>query len=122
MAGGRCLLRRKGQRASLDLEAEDEELDILHDRLSNEIARGEMPMLVAAQVTLVSRFYERIGRSRGEFSPRIVGTSVLTGVYPYPAKWGITPARWPREELTDSCLCRQSRAVSSEIRPSVIPR
>jgi phosphate transport system protein len=57
--------------ASLDLEEEDEELDILHDRLSNEIAKGEMPMSVAAQVTLISRFYERIGDHAVNLSRRI---------------------------------------------------
>lgn len=57
--------------ASLDLETEDEELDILHDRLNNEIAKGEMPMSVAAQVTLLSRFYERIGDHAVNLSRRI---------------------------------------------------
>ena len=43
------------------LHEADEELDILHDRLTAEISRGEMPTTVAAQVTLISRFYERLG-------------------------------------------------------------
>jgi phosphate transport system protein len=39
----------------------DEELDVLHERLSNEVAAGTMAPAVAAQVTLLSRFYERLG-------------------------------------------------------------
>ena len=56
---------------TLELEEQDEELDILHDRLAGEIARGEMPSNVAAQVTLVSRFYERIGDHAVNLSRRI---------------------------------------------------
>jgi phosphate transport system protein len=39
----------------------DEELDILHDRLTNEIAAESMPIAIGAQVTLLARFYERLG-------------------------------------------------------------
>ena len=56
---------------TLELEEQDEELDILHDRLAGEVARGEMPTNVAAQVTLVSRFYERIGDHAVNLSRRI---------------------------------------------------
>jgi phosphate transport system protein len=45
--------------ASLD-EA-DEELDILHERLTGEVARSAMAPSVVAQVTLLARFYERLG-------------------------------------------------------------
>jgi phosphate transport system protein len=45
----------------LDLDEADEELDILHDRLASEVSSGAMPPSVAAQVTLIARFYERIG-------------------------------------------------------------
>jgi phosphate transport system protein len=55
----------------LELHEEDEELDILHDRLTSEIAKGDMPPTVAAQVTLVSRFYERIGDHAVNLSRRI---------------------------------------------------
>ncbi len=55
----------------LELDEEDEELDILHDRLTNETAKGGMPPTVAAQVTLVSRFYERIGDHAVNLSRRI---------------------------------------------------
>ena len=53
----------------LELHEEDEELDILHDRLTGEIAKGEMDATVSAQVTLISRFYERIGDPRGQPQP-----------------------------------------------------
>jgi phosphate transport system protein len=39
----------------------DEELDILHDRLTGEIAAETMPTAIGAQVTLLARFYERLG-------------------------------------------------------------
>ncbi len=50
---------RDGGGAALD-EA-DEELDILHDRLTKEVAAAAMPPSVSAQVTLLGRFYERLG-------------------------------------------------------------
>ena len=56
-AGG--FLHRDGGGAALD-EA-DEELDILHDRLTREVAGAAMPPPVGAQVTLLGRFYERLG-------------------------------------------------------------
>ncbi len=43
------------------LAEDDEEIDILHDRLTGEIAAGTMPSAIGAQVTLVARFYERLG-------------------------------------------------------------
>lgn len=49
------------QHPALDLDETDEELDILHDRLTEEVSRGEMAPSVAAQVTLLARFYERLG-------------------------------------------------------------
>jgi phosphate transport system protein len=56
---------------TLELAEEDEELDILHDRLTSEIAKGDMPTNVTAQVTLISRFYERIGDHAVNLSRRI---------------------------------------------------
>ena len=55
----------------LELHEADEELDILHDRLTSEIAKGDMPATVAGQVTLISRFYERIGDHAVNLSRRI---------------------------------------------------
>ncbi len=46
---------------SAELEEADEELDILHERLSAEVATGSMGPADAAQVTLLARFYERLG-------------------------------------------------------------
>ena len=43
------------------LNEDDEEIDLLHERLTREIAEGAMPTAVAAQVTLLARFYERLG-------------------------------------------------------------
>ncbi|HUZ08768.1 MAG TPA: PhoU domain-containing protein [Acidimicrobiales bacterium] len=43
------------------LSEDDEEIDILHERLTREVATGAMPAAVAAQVTLLARFYERLG-------------------------------------------------------------
>jgi phosphate transport system protein len=45
----------------LDLAEDDEEIDILHERLTREIAAENMPTAIAAQVTLLARFYERLG-------------------------------------------------------------
>jgi phosphate transport system protein len=52
-----------GDRAShADALAEDdEEMDILHDRLTAEIAAESMSVAIGAQVTLLARFYERLG-------------------------------------------------------------
>ena len=57
--------------SALDLEEEDEELDILHDRLTDEIAKGDMSATVSAQLTLIARFYERIGDHAVNLSRRI---------------------------------------------------
>jgi phosphate transport system protein len=43
------------------LSEDDEEIDILHERLTQEIAGEGMPAAVAAQVALLARFYERLG-------------------------------------------------------------
>ncbi len=49
----------------------DEEMDILHERLTSEIASGDMPSAVAAQVALVARFYERMGDHAVNLTRRI---------------------------------------------------
>jgi phosphate transport system protein len=54
-----------------ELDEADEELDILHERLSNEVANGEMDAAVGAQVTLLSRFYERLGDHAVNLARRI---------------------------------------------------
>ncbi len=50
---------RTSQAASLS--ELDEEIDILHERLTGEIAAETMPTAIGAQVTLLARFYERLG-------------------------------------------------------------
>jgi phosphate transport system protein len=50
------------RRSVLDSVIEDDdELDVLHDRLTREVASEAMAVPVSAQVTLVARFYERLG-------------------------------------------------------------
>ena len=46
---------------SVAIDGADEELDILRDRLTSEVAGGSMPAGVSAQVALLGRFYERLG-------------------------------------------------------------
>ncbi len=61
----------RGHSRTLDLDETDEELDILHDRLTTEVARGSMQPPVAAQVTLLARFYERLGDHAVNLSRRL---------------------------------------------------
>jgi phosphate uptake regulator len=53
------------------LDEDDEEIDILHERLTGEVARGAMPTAVAAQVALLARFYERLGDHAVNLASRI---------------------------------------------------
>ena len=53
------------------LDEADEELDILRDRLTKEVASAAMPASVAAQVTLIGRFYERLGDHAVNLARRI---------------------------------------------------
>lgn len=61
------------ERSSLGraLAEADEEMDILHERLSGEVATEAMPVPVAAQVTLLARFYERLGDHAVNLARRI---------------------------------------------------
>ena len=54
-----------------ELEEADEEIDILHERLTGEIASESMPTAVGAQVTLLARFYERLGDHAVNLARRI---------------------------------------------------
>jgi phosphate transport system protein len=54
-----------------DLDEADEELDILRDRLTTEVAKGKMDPPIAAQVTLLARFYERLGDHAVNLSRRV---------------------------------------------------
>ncbi|MGP8162850.1 MAG: phosphate signaling complex PhoU family protein [Acidimicrobiales bacterium] len=53
------------------LEQADEELDILHGRLTHEIGTSEMSNPVTTEVTLVARFYERLGDHAVNLARRI---------------------------------------------------
>lgn len=57
------------------LDEADEELDILHERLTGEVAAGTMPAAVGAQVTLIARFYERLGDHAVNLAKRITTLS-----------------------------------------------
>jgi phosphate transport system protein len=61
----------EGAAQGVELDEADEELDVLHDRLSNEVAAGGMVPPVAAQVTLLARFYERLGDHAVNLARRI---------------------------------------------------
>ena len=56
---------------SESLHEDDEEIDILHDRLTAEIAAETMPTAIGAQVTLLARFYERLGDHAVNLARRI---------------------------------------------------
>jgi len=55
----------------VELDGADEELDILRDRLTAEVAGGTMVAAVSAQVALLGRFYERLGDHAVNLARRI---------------------------------------------------
>ena len=59
------------ERVGLRLAKADEEMDILHDSLTREVEAEEMPISIAAQVTLLARFYERLGDHAVNLARRI---------------------------------------------------
>jgi phosphate transport system protein len=67
---------------ALELHETDEELDILHDRLTSEVSGGTMPPAIAAQVTLLARFYERIGDHAVNLSRRVASLEDEAGHAP----------------------------------------
>lgn len=58
-------------REEVRLDEADEELDILHERLTTEVSKGSMDASTAAQVTLLARFYERLGDHAVNLARRI---------------------------------------------------
>ncbi|HTW98865.1 MAG TPA: PhoU domain-containing protein [Acidimicrobiales bacterium] len=60
-----------GGALSASLDEADEELDILHGRLTSEVATSTMPSSIGAQVTLLARFYERLGDHAVNLARRI---------------------------------------------------
>jgi phosphate transport system protein len=61
----------EGTRVADHLASADEEMDILHGRLTLEVGAEEMPASIAAQVTLLARFYERLGDHAVNLARRI---------------------------------------------------
>ena len=61
----------EGNRVADHLASADEEMDILHARLTREVGAEEMPASIAAQVTLLARFYERLGDHAVNLARRI---------------------------------------------------
>jgi phosphate transport system protein len=55
----------------LALDEDDEEMDLLHERLTREIAAEEMSSTLAGQLTLLARFYERLGDHAVNLAHRI---------------------------------------------------
>jgi phosphate transport system protein len=53
------------------LDEADEEMNVLHTNLTSEVATEGMPTAVAAQVTLLARFYERLGDHAVNLARRI---------------------------------------------------
>jgi phosphate transport system protein len=62
-----------GERARIGdrLDKADEEMDVLHESLTREVAAEKMQVTVAAQVTLLARFYERLGDHAVNLARRI---------------------------------------------------
>jgi phosphate transport system protein len=58
-------------RVSDRLVKADDEMDVFHERLTREVAQEEMPAAIAAQVTLLARFYERLGDHAVNLARRI---------------------------------------------------
>ena len=60
------------------LDESDEEMDILHARLSGEISDGAMANVFAVQVTMLARFYERLGDHAVNIARRIEALNLGT--------------------------------------------
>jgi phosphate transport system protein len=57
--------------AAADIDAVDDRIDDLHDRLIEELGKGDLELADALQTTLVGRFYERLGDHAVHISERI---------------------------------------------------
>jgi phosphate transport system protein len=62
---------RQGRARAAELDEADEEMDLLLERLTREVASGSMTHSAAAQVTLLARFYERLGDHAVNLARRI---------------------------------------------------
>jgi len=58
--------------AAAKLELRDDEMDRLHEDLTKELSEGRMPLHVTVEMTLVARFYERLGDHAVNIAKRVV--------------------------------------------------
>ena len=63
---------QRDQSAALVLEERDNEMDELHASLIAELASGRMALPVTMEMTLVARFYERLGAHAVNIARRVV--------------------------------------------------
>ncbi|MGB9111897.1 MAG: PhoU domain-containing protein [Acidimicrobiales bacterium] len=61
------------------LNEADEEMDLLHARITDEIVHGEMSSSVTTEVTLVARFYERLGDHAVNLARRVAKLTASSG-------------------------------------------
>jgi phosphate transport system protein len=71
----------RDQTVAAVLEQHDEEVDELHSTLTAELASGRMTLPVTMEMTLVARFYERLGDHAVNIARRVV---YLAGSQPPP--------------------------------------
>ena len=71
MWGAAAVVYDRGSATAIEIDEVDEELDVLHERLTDEVAAGTMTPAVVAQVTLLSRFYGRLGDHAVNIARRI---------------------------------------------------
>ncbi len=63
---------KRDRDAAVALEERDDEMDQLYSSLIAELASGSMPLPVTMEMTLVARFYERIGDHAVNIARRVV--------------------------------------------------
>jgi len=61
----------RDEKAAERIDAVDDQLDDLHDRLIAELGEGDLALADALQITLVGRFYERLGDHAVHIAERI---------------------------------------------------
>jgi phosphate transport system protein len=63
---------QRDRAAAPALEARDDEMDELHASLIAELASGSMTLPVTMEMTLVARFYERLGDRAVNIGHRVI--------------------------------------------------
>jgi len=63
---------QRDREAAILLTQRDEEMDLLHASLIAELASGPMPIPITMEMTLVARFYERLGAHAVNIARRVV--------------------------------------------------